>query len=98
MYQLSFYVSESALGAVKKAVFEAGAGEYGHFKNCAWETLGNGQYQSSDDETLVQQPEYKVEVLCRAGCLNTVLEALKSAHPCDEPPFYLTKIDHFEMG
>lgn len=92
VYQLSFYVTESFLEIVKKALFSAGAGEYGHFKNCAWETLGRGQYQL-DGQALVQQPEYKVEILCRENCLGPVIQALKQAHPCEDPAFYLTKID-----
>lgn len=96
IYQLSFYVGEAFLAPVKKALFSAGAGEYGRFKQCAWETLGRGQYQM-DGEALVEQSEYKVEILCREACLEKAIQALKETHPCEDPVYYLTKIDISEV-
>lgn len=81
---------------VKKALFSAGAGEYGPFRQCAWETLGRGQYQM-EGEALVQQSEYKVEILCRQSCLGAVIRALKESHPCENPAFYVTQIDISEV-
>lgn len=92
VYQLNFYITEPYLASVKEALFSAGAGEYGSFKQCAWEVLGRGQYEPKGG-TFMQQMEYKVEILCRTACLDAVIQALKATHPCDEPAYYLIKID-----
>lgn len=96
VYLLSFYVTESYLEVVKKALFDKGAGSYGKFENCCWEALGQGQYQINESQIkgeLIRQLEYKVEVLCQEKYLKGVIEALKEVHPCDEPAFFLTRIE-----
>jgi len=91
MYKLSFYVIEEALEQVKIAIFAAGAGAYDGFKNCCWQTRGEGQYQPVTEE-LKQQVEYKVEVYCPTNHMPEIITALKQAHPCAEPAFDVTEI------
>ena len=45
MYKLCFYVPDSHLEAVKKAVFAIGAGRIGAYDSCCWQVLGQGQYR-----------------------------------------------------
>ena len=92
MYKLSFYVLENHLASVKEAIFSAGGGMYGEFRNCAWEAKGVGQYQGSND-TLNCNPEYKVEILCQPVYLHKAIEALKLSHPCPNPIFYFMKVE-----
>ena len=40
MYKLCFYVPDSHLEAVKKAVFAIGAGRIGAYDSCCWQVLG----------------------------------------------------------
>ena len=42
VFKFIFYVPESHLKPVKEAIFLAGAGTYGSYSKCAWETLGRG--------------------------------------------------------
>ena len=94
-YKLCFFVPETALDTVKQAVFATGAGRQGHYRQCCWQTPGQGQFlpeaaaQPAIGERgeLTFVPEYKVEVLCDAAVINTAVAALKAAHPYEEPAF-----------
>lgn len=95
MIKLSVCVPESHLETVKRAMFEAGAGRMGNYAECAWQTLGTGQFRplpgsdpyigSSGDLSVV--PEYQVEMVCRPELLSGVIEALKRAHPYETPAY-----------
>lgn len=95
MYQLIFYVPESHLESVKAALFKAGAGRIGDYDHCAWQTLGSGQFRPLSGSTpfigTVNQTEslaeYKVEMVCEAGRIKAVLQALLSAHPYQTPAY-----------
>lgn len=100
MYQLTFYVPASHLEAVKDALFAAGAGQYGDYDRCAWQTLGEGQFRplaGSDPylgeiDHLERVAEYKVEMLVDDSCVNPTVAALLSAHPYQQPAYGLSKL------
>lgn len=102
MLQISFYVPETDLEIVKNAMFKAGAGQFNHYKNCAWQTLGVGQFQpiSGANPTLGQLnkleviKEYKVEMLCAEARLALVIKAMKAAHCYEEVAFSVVKIEN----
>jgi len=93
MYKLCFYVPESHLEAVKVAVFAAGAGTIGDYDHCCWQVLGQGQFRplagSSPHlgqlDQLEQVAEYRVEMVCEAQYVRAVVQAMKDAHPYEEP-------------
>ena len=101
MFKLCFYVPESDLASVKEAVFSAGAGRIGDYDQCCWQTLGDGQFRPlagssphiGEPNTLSVVPEYKVELVCEAKLINVVIEALKSAHPYEEPAFDVVRLE-----
>jgi len=45
VYKLVFFVPEEAVEEVKSAVFKAGAGGIGHYQECCWQVLGQGQFR-----------------------------------------------------
>lgn len=100
MYQIIFYVPESHLETVKNAMFAKGAGRIGCYEQCAWQVLGEGQFralpgsQPHIGETGKQErvPEYKVEMICDYDDLDAVLAAMSSAHPYEEPAFFVSKM------
>jgi len=100
MYQVSFYVPETHLESVKTAMFDAGGGRYEHYERCAWQILGQGQFQplaSSQPflgakNRLTYEAEYKVEMICSENCLAAVVQALKTAHPYEQPAYAVVKI------
>ncbi len=95
MYSLFFYVPESHLEVVKQAVFAAGAGTIGEYKNCCWQVLGQGQFQPmpgsqpfiGQEGQLEVVAEWRVELVVNAASIKPVLAALKAAHPYEEPAY-----------
>ncbi len=75
MYKIYFYVPKSHLDKVKQAVFSKGAGKLGNYDNCAWQTLGTGQFRALDgshpaigeQNRLEHVQEYKVETVCKTA-------------------------------
>ncbi|QPK62975.1 NGG1p interacting factor NIF3 [Methylomonas sp. LL1] len=100
MYQLIFYVPASHLDSVKNAVFTAGAGQYHGYDQCAWQTLGQGQFKplagsrpySGDIGQLKTVPEYKVEMICTDSKIKAAIEALLAAHPYEQPAYSVYRI------
>lgn len=95
MYKIYFYVPESHLDLVKEAVFKSGAGKLGNYDNCAWQTLGIGQFRALDGShpaigeqyKLEKVQEYKVETVCEDDLLEEVLAALIDTHPYETPAY-----------
>ena len=96
-----FYTPTNSVEQVKEAVFQAGAGKIGNYDSCSWMTLGQGQFKPLKDSnpyigeqdkiTLVD--EYKVEMICREEVVTDVINALKNAHPYEEPAYHFIKIE-----
>ncbi|HKM36400.1 MAG TPA: NGG1p interacting factor NIF3 [Thiopseudomonas sp.] len=103
MYSLVFYVPASHLEAVKEAVFTAGAGTIGDYKNCCWQVLGQGQFQPlpgsqpfiGQHDQLEQVPEWRVELVVAASHIKSAVTALKAAHPYEEPAYAVYRLETF---
>ncbi|MCB1855481.1 MAG: NGG1p interacting factor NIF3 [Halieaceae bacterium] len=97
VYLLCFYVPESALEEVKRALFAAGAGRSGLYDCCCWQTRGQGQFRPLAGSrpalgqcgVLEAVPEYKVEMICEASCIRAALRALKNTHPYEQPAWHV---------
>lgn len=101
MFLLCIYVPDSHLGKVKDAVFDAGGGRIGDYDRCAWQVKGEGQFrplvqatpyigECGQSEVVV---EYKLEVVVADTLIKPVIEAMKSAHPYEEPAFHYMKVN-----
>ncbi len=103
MYKLCFYVPENATELVKNAVFEAGAGKIGDYDSCCWQTLGTGQFRPLENSNpyigqkgqVESVTEFKVEMVCDDQFIKAAIEALKKAHPYEEPAFDVWKLEGF---
>lgn len=107
MYKLCFYVPADHLDTVKQAVFDTGAGKIGDYDQCCWQVEGTGQFRPlagadpfiGERGQLEQVREYRVELMCSADCLRPALEAMKRAHPYEEPAFdVIALIDPAELS
>lgn len=95
MYRINVYIPESHLELVKTAMFEAGAGRIGNYDSCCWQTKGIGQFRPlqgnnafiGETGKVEQVEEYKVELVCDDAKIYAVLEAMKKAHPYEEPAY-----------
>lgn len=101
MYKICFYAPEKATDIVKNALFEAGAGKIGDYDSCCWQILGTGQFRPLDNSnpTIGQKgqietvTEYKVEMVCDDQHIQSAIEALKKAHPYEEPAYDVFKLE-----
>jgi hypothetical protein len=101
MYKLSVFIPESHLEPVKNAMFEAGAGRIGDYDCCAWQCLGSGQFRPLDGASpfigskgeLETVQEYKVEMVCADEHIHTAIDAMKQAHPYEEPAYDVWKLE-----
>ena len=103
MFKLCYFVPESHLEITKQAVFRAGAGKIGDYDQCAWQCKGQGQFRplEGSDPFLGQKgelevvTEYKVELVCEEAKIQGAIEALKQAHPYEEPAYEVCRLEEF---
>jgi hypothetical protein len=96
VHVLVFYVPETHAESVKEAVFAAGAGRIGDYEACSFETPGTGQFRPLAGSTpfigsegdLERVPELRVELTCADHLLAAAVEALRTAHPYEEPAYH----------
>ena len=95
--RIDYYVPVSHLEKTKEALFAAGAGKFGSYDYCSWETLGRGQFRPlkgsspciGQEFTLEQLDEYKVEMIFPAEIKSAVIAALKLSHPYELPSYQI---------
>ena len=93
--KLEIYVPETHVEAVKKAIFDAGAGQIGNYDCCCWQTSGVGQFRPLPDSkpflgaanVVEKVDEIKLELICLSELMPTVIAALRQAHPYETPAF-----------
>ncbi|MCE8019468.1 NGG1p interacting factor NIF3 [Halomonas sp. MCCC 1A11036] len=103
MYKLAFFVPLADAEAVKDAVFVTGAGRIGDYEACCFETRGTGQFRPLDGASphigqvgdLEKVEELKVELVCEDHLIRDAIEALRAAHPYEEPAFDVWKLEAF---
>ncbi|CAG9991717.1 unnamed protein product [Clonostachys byssicola] len=106
-FKLVFFVPMENVEAVKAAIFAAGAGRYpgpGAYTHCAWQTDGVGQFRPGDSANphigkvgeIEKVPEVRVETLCVGeDVAKNAVEALKKAHPYEEPGYEVYRLENF---
>lgn len=103
MYKLCFFVPETHLEQVKSALFSAGAGRIGNYDSCSWQTRGVGQFRAltgsdpycGEQGQLELVDEYKVEMVCESKRIESVVDALKGAHPYETPAYEVFRLESF---
>lgn len=106
VYKLVFFVPKSHLKIVKQAVFKTGAGNYGSYANCCWQTLGTGSFIPlagskpciGKVNQVTNVDEYRVETICTQKHLADAVAALKLSHPYECPVFDIyTMLDYADI-
>ena len=100
MYKVGVYIPEKNLEEVKSALFEAGAGSYGNYDLCSWQTLGKTQFRPLKNSRptkgkvgkLVEVKEYRLEMICTEQNVADVIKALKTFHPYEYPAWDLVRL------
>jgi dinuclear metal center YbgI/SA1388 family protein len=91
------FVPEKDLGRVSDALFAAGAGRIGEYRECSFRLAGVGTFFGSEaaSPTIGQKGrreevnEWRLEAVCPAGCVEAVVAAIRQAHSYEEPAFDL---------
>ncbi|MFG1481965.1 YqfO family protein [Halobacteriovorax sp. HFRX-2_2] len=104
MKKLVFFVPKANAEIVKDAVFDAGAGTIGNYDRCSFEVEGVGQFRPNQEANphigrngeIEKVVELKVETICPDNKVKEVLEALKKAHPYEEPAIDLYDLVNFD--
>ena len=94
-YRLDVYVPDSHVEAVKTAIFQAGAGNFGNYDSCCWQTEGTGQFRPlegahpfyGEQGRVEHVKEWKLEFVVAETVLEAVLTALRESHPYETPAF-----------
>ncbi|WP_338875962.1 Nif3-like dinuclear metal center hexameric protein [Spirosoma sp. SC4-14] len=87
---------------VLEALYAAGAGQIGKYKNCSFRVNGTGTYQPDADAqpaigTIGQyheEAENRIEVIFPSQQQGQLLTALRQAHPYQEVAYYITLLDN----
>lgn len=105
-YKLVVFVPIKSAAKVSNAVFAAGAGGIGNYKNCGFQSRGEGSFLPLEGAKpaigkrgkLEKVPEIRFETIVPAQNLNVVIEAMKKAHPYETPAFDCFKLHQTEPG
>ena len=95
--KLVVFVPREALDTVREALFAAGAGRIGDYERCSWYTEGTGTFRGGESTApSVGQPgreervaELRLETIYPSEREGQVVNALREAHPYEEPAFDL---------
>jgi dinuclear metal center YbgI/SA1388 family protein len=93
--KLVVFVPDKDLTAVSEALFTAGAGQIGQYRECSFRLAGTGTFHGSETShpTVGQKgrreevSEWRLEVVCPEAAVERVLSALRKAHSYEEPAF-----------
>ena len=88
-------VPEGNAEQVSEAMFAAGAGSIGDYRDCCWSVVGTGQFLPQPGANpaigevggLTRVDEERIETVAPRRARAAVLAALRSAHPYEEPAF-----------
>jgi dinuclear metal center YbgI/SA1388 family protein len=95
--KLVVFVPTDDTARMVDALAQAGAGRIGDYERCAWTTIGVGTFRPTDDATpaighagqIEAVAETRVEMVVPRPVRHAVLDALRRAHPYEEPAFDL---------
>jgi len=93
--KLVVFVPDADLAKVSDAMFAAGAGRIGQYRECSFRLPGTGTFFGSDETnpTVGQKgrreevAEWRLEVVCLESAVDTVVAAMCAAHSYEEPAF-----------
>lgn len=93
--KLVVFVPAQDLDAVANALFAAGAGRIGHYRECSFRHEGVGTFFGSEatNPTVGQKGrreevrEYRLEVVCPQEQVEGIVAAMRKAHSYEEPAY-----------
>jgi dinuclear metal center YbgI/SA1388 family protein len=100
------YVPGEHADVVREALFRAGAGHIGDYSHCCWSVEGIGQFLPHDGANptmgrigaVEQVREQRVEVIAQSRLRGALLDAMRRAHPYEEPAFDIIELANVPSG
>ena len=89
------FVPDADLGRVSDALFAAGAGRIGQYRECSFRLAGTGTFFGSDvtNPTVGQKgrredvQEWRLEAICPAALVDRAVAAMRKAHSYEVPAY-----------
>ena len=102
LYKLTTFVPHKDLDLVLEALFAAGAGKIGEYKECSFITEGTGTFTPSSQANprigerniAHKEPESRIEVMLPSYLEKKIVAVLKKVHPYEEVAYYLQKLEN----
>ncbi len=100
--KITFFTPPQNLDAVLNAMYQAGAGQIGNYKNCSFSTEGLGAFLPAEGAipfigSIAKQEtalEKRTELIFPKHLENKILTTLKTHHPYEEVAYYIQTIDN----
>jgi dinuclear metal center YbgI/SA1388 family protein len=97
LIKLVTYCPSTNEDSIREALFAAGAGHIGNYSECSFTTVGSGTFRAEPGANPVLgevgkrhvENEVKIEVIICKPQINSVLAALREAHPYEEVAYEL---------
>ncbi len=102
MYKLITRVPLSHAEKVREALSDAGAGKYPHYSKCSFTVKGIGRFLGDENSNprvgirgvLEEVEEEQISVIVQEENIKEVIDALKKAHPYEEIPIEVVKLEN----
>ncbi|MCU0457863.1 MAG: Nif3-like dinuclear metal center hexameric protein [Bacteroidales bacterium] len=106
LLKLVTFVPESHAGAVRDALFGAGAGHIGNYDRCSFNLKGEGTYRAGEGADPFaggvgeyhSEPEVRIEVVLPSHLKGPCVKAMLSAHPYEEVAWDLISLENEYTG
>lgn len=93
-------VPDEGLDAVLDAIASAGGGEIGEYTHCAYTNRGYGRFKPSSESNphigekgeINRVEEWRVETFAPRDRAKAVVQAIRTAHPYEEPVIYVVPL------
>jgi dinuclear metal center YbgI/SA1388 family protein len=100
--KLTTFVPHSAIEPVLQALHHAGAGHIGEYSHCSFVVIGDGRFKPSEaanpyigvPKQIEKITEYRAEVVFPSHLSQSIVAALKQAHPYEEVAYYIQKLEN----
>jgi dinuclear metal center YbgI/SA1388 family protein len=106
--KLVTFIPKENANEVTNALYAAGAGQVGEYKNCSFQVEGQGTFMPTESTNphigehnrQTEVDEVRVEVLFPENIRQNLVKALKEAHPYEEVAYYITPLlnENQEVG
>lgn len=106
LMKLVTFVPESHAGAVRDALFAAGAGSIGNYDSCSFNVRGEGTFRAGDGAdpyagivgVFHTEPEVRIEVVLPSHLKGACVRAMLAAHPYEEVAWDLIALENEYTG